>query len=174
MKKFLFLSLVAALIVSSLWFSLGASSVAASASTITEFNTMVGVPRPYTGSTNAIRGINGGGLPWVISSAHGELHGNGSIEVKVAGLVIDPTDPAAITAGVAGKNPVPAFKAVVSCLSKDASGAAITVNVSTRTFPATSTGNASIEDTVALPHPCIAPSIFVTSPGGAWFAATGN
>ncbi len=174
MKNYVYLSLIAVLIVSSLFFGLRAAPAAASMPTITEFNTMVGVPRPYTGSVNAIRSVNGGGLPWVISSAKGELHVDGSIEVKVAGLVIDPNDPAAIAAGVAGKNPVSAFKAIVSCLSKDASGAAITANVSTQTFPASSTGNSSIEDTVALPHPCIAPIIFVTSPGGAWFAATGN
>ena len=30
-----------------------------------------------------------------------------------------------------------------------------------------------ISDTIVLPQPCIAPIVFVTSPGGAWFAATG-
>jgi hypothetical protein len=34
-------------------------------------------------------------------------------------------------------------------------------------------GNAEIEAQLTLPQPCIAPLIFVTSPGGAWFAATG-
>ncbi len=140
---------------------------------ILKFSTMVGVPRTYTGNTNAIRGISGGGFPWVISTAEGKLTSSGKLNVDVTGLVIDPHDPAAITAGVAGKNPAPAFKAIVSCLSIDPSGAPSTVNISTSAFPATSDGNADIQTFVNLPHPCIAPIIFVTSPGGAWFAATG-
>lgn len=141
---------------------------------VLEFDTMVGVPRPYTGATNAIRGVPGGGLPWVIDSAKGELRVDGRIEVAVEGLVIDPDDPAAVAAGLAGTNPVPNFKAIVSCLSKDAAGGAITANVSTGLFPADAAGDSTIEDAVSLPEPCIAPIVFVTSPGGAWFAATGS
>ena len=40
--------------------------------------------------------------------------------------------------------------------------------------PYTGGGNASIEAHANLPHPCIAPIVFVASPGGAWFAATDN
>jgi hypothetical protein len=174
MKKIVFLSMIAVIMVSAILFGFRAAPAAAGTPTLLEFNTMVGVPRPYTGTVNAIRGISGGGFPWVISSANGELKADGKIEVKVKGLVIDPNDPDAVTAGVAGKNPLPSFKAIVSCLSKDADGAPTTVNVPTKTFPASSNGNASIEDTIALPHPCIAPIVFVTSPTGAWFAATGN
>jgi hypothetical protein len=174
MKKAGFFSLVVVLLLSSVFLSAGVPTAAAGMPTIYEFNTMVGVPRPYTGSANPIRGISGGGLPWVIGSANGELKANGKLEVKVRGLVIDPNDPAAIAAGRAGTNPSPTFIAIVSCLSKDASGAATTVNVQTKAFPATTTGNSKIEDTVSLPQPCIAPIVFVASPGGAWFAATGN
>jgi hypothetical protein len=46
--------------------------------------------------------------------------------------------------------------------------------VATGDFPATITGDAEIEAAVDLPTPCIAPVVFVTSPGGAWFAATGG
>jgi hypothetical protein len=141
---------------------------------ILEFDTMVGVPRPYTGATNAIRGVPGGGLPWVIDAAKGELRVDGRIEVAVEGLVIDPADPTAIAAGLAGTNPSPNFKAIVSCLSKDAAGDAITANVSTGLFPADAVGNSTIEDAVSLPQPCIAPIVFVTNPTGAWFAATGS
>jgi hypothetical protein len=59
-------------------------------------------------------------------------------------------------------------------LSKDASGAPVTVNVSTAAFAASPDGNSKIEDRLTLPQPCIAPIIFVTSPGNAWFATTGN
>lgn len=174
MKKVGFLSLAVLLILSSVFFYVGVNSASASLPTIMEFNTMAGIPRPYTGNANPIRGINGGGFPWVIGSAHGKLKANGKLEVKVNGLVIDPNDPAAIAAGLAGKNPAPAFIAIVSCLSKDANGDATTTNVQTGTFPASPTGDSSIKATVALPKPCIAPIIFVASPGGAWFAATGN
>ena len=95
------------------------------------------------------------------------------------GLVLDPNDPD-VPPAIAGTNPVPNFKAIVSCMSKDATtGAANTVNVSTDVFPADTAGNSMISDTVDLPQPCIAPIVFVTSPAttsvptGAWFAATG-
>jgi hypothetical protein len=153
----------------------GRASRAAGAETakILDFDTMVGVPRPYTGSVNAIRGVPGGGLPWVVSSADGKLRADGRLDVTVKGLVFDPNDPGTIAAGVAGRNTVPNFKAIVSCLSTDAAGAATTVNVSTGLFPADATGNSTIVDTVSLPRPCIAPIVFVTSPTGSWFAATG-
>jgi hypothetical protein len=47
-------------------------------------------------------------------------------------------------------------------------------------FPATAGfgtadgGDASIEAHITLSNPCIAPIVFVGSPGGAWFAVTGN
>lgn len=140
---------------------------------ILEFDTMVGVPRPFTGTSTPIRGLAGGGLPWVISEGEGELKVDGRIEVEVEGLVLDPNDSVVIARGLAGINPVAEFKAIVSCLSKDRMGNAITVNVGTGLFPADREGNSEIEDIVELPDPCIAPIIFVTSPGGAWFSATG-
>ncbi len=147
---------------------------------ILEFQSMAPVPRPFTGAANAVRGVAGGGFPWVIASAEGELSGSGHLEVQVKGLVIDPADAAAMQAGVAGQNPVPNFRAIVSCLSKDAGSEASTVNVMTGLFPATTGpasaggGNAHIEALVDLPKVCIAPIVFVTSPTGAWFAATGK
>jgi len=35
-------------------------------------------------------------------------------------------------------------------------------------------GNAKIEARVDLPEPCLAPLVFVTNPGGAWFAVSGS
>jgi hypothetical protein len=76
---------------------------------ILEFQTMVGVPQALTGTQAPIRGINGGGLPWTIGSAKGELSTSGLLEVKVTGLVL--------AAGPnAGSNPIESFRAVVSCL----------------------------------------------------------
>lgn len=171
MKRPLLVCLSVMLFVSA-FFAGSASSVSADESRLLQFNAMVGVPRPYTGAANAIRGVPGGGLPWVIEFGSGKLSPDGDLDILVKGLVIDPNDPAAIAAGRAGTNPSPSFMAIVSCLSKDASGAT-TVNVSTGLFPADAEGNARIKDTVTLPQPCIAPIVFVTSANGAWFAATG-
>lgn len=172
MKKLLLVSLSAMLLLSA-FFVGSVSRASADESKVLQFNTMIGVPRPYTGAANAIRGVPGGGLPWVIEFGSGKLSPDGNLDILVKGLVIDPNDPAAIAAGRAGINPSPTFKAIVSCLSKDSAGMATTVNVSTGLFPADAQGNAHIQDTVSLPEPCIAPIVFVTSPGGAWFAATG-
>ena len=166
------LKLVIALLAASLAVSLAVvvPAVAGSGSNIMAFTTMVGVQGPYVGSTNPIRGIDGGGLPWAIMGAEGVLQANGHLVVNVHGLVIAPntTKPSLV-----GTNPVPNFKAIVSCLTID-NGTATTVNVSTGLFPATTTGDAHVNTTVSLPSPCIAPIVFVTSPSGAWFAATGN
>ena len=163
MKKYTLIVLVMVLALSA--FFLGGSFTQATAKEpkILEFSTMVGVPDPYTGATNAIRGVPGGGKAWAISSAEGELKTNGKLEITVRGLVLVST----------GTNPIANFKAIVSCLSNP-SGAATTVNVSTGLFPADLAGNSKIEATLSLPKPCIAPIIFVTSPTGSWFAATGQ
>lgn len=137
---------------------------------ILSFDTMAGVVRPFTGAANAIRGVNGGGIPWTVAEAKGELRADGRIEVRVRGLVL-------AEGANAGTNPVAAFKAIVSCLTpaRDAAGALVasTVNRSTNTFPASVEGDSRIEDVVSLPTPCIAPIVFVTSPTGSWFSATG-
>ena len=162
------------MLVLSVFFASGSMSTAsADESKVLEFNTMIGVPRPFTGNDNAIRGIGGGGRPWAIEFGRGKLKPNGDIDILVKGLVFDPNDQSNIDAGLAGRNTVPNFRAIVSCLSKDEEGNVNIVNISTGLFPADEAGNAHIKDIVSLPKPCIAPIIFVTSPAGAWFAATG-
>ncbi|HYJ68341.1 MAG TPA: hypothetical protein VEX15_11875 [Nocardioidaceae bacterium] len=139
--------------------------------TVLDFDVMAGVVEPFTGTANPIRGVPGGGLPWEIDEAKGELSSSGKLEVEVDGLVLARRAP--VPAELQGTNPVPSFKAIVSCLTVS-NGTAATVNVETDLAPATSSGDAKIEDFVALPSPCIAPIVFVTSPTGAWFAATGS
>jgi hypothetical protein len=149
--------------------SLQAVTVSAKAPKILEFDTMVGVPLALTGSQNPIRGINGGGIPWTIASGAGELTTSGHLEVEVRGLVLAAGDNA-------GTNPSATFRAIVSCLNS----AGAVQNVTTDPFPATTGpatsggGDATIEADVALPHPCIAPIVFVTSATGSWFATTGG
>jgi hypothetical protein len=78
-----------------------------------------------------------------------------------------------VPANLRGTNPIPQFKAIVSCLTTS-EGVATTSNVSTPLVAASSTGDAEINATVHLPSPCFAPIVFVTSPGGAWLAVTGR
>ena len=177
MKKTILVLVAVFLLASGVYFGWTTkNALAGEGEKILAFDTMVGVPRPYTGSDNAIRGVGGGGLPWVIESGKGKLKANGDLDVMVNGLVFDPNDQAVIDAGLAGMNTIPAFRAIVSCLSVDGSGDATTVNLLTDPFPATTglgAGDAVISAHVDLPDPCIAPIIFVTSPGGSWFASTG-
>jgi len=169
MRKLMQVTLAAVMILGGVLFSGQFSPATAGEPKILEFDTMVGLPSAFTGAQNPIRGINGGGLPWTLSSAKGELKGSGKLEIDIQGLVF--------AAGPnVGANTVPNFRAIVSCLKSDGTVA----NVVSGLFPATlgaavnGGGDAKIETTLTLPQPCIAPLVFVTSPGGAWFAVTGK
>ncbi len=169
MRKLLQVTLAAVVILGGVLFSGQFSLATANEPKILEFDTMVGVPQAFTGIQNPIRGINGGGLPWMVSSAKGELKGSGKLEIEVQGLVF--------AAGPnTGSNTVANFRAIVSCLKSDGT----VDNVVSGLFPATlgpavnGGGDAQIETTLTLPQPCIAPIVFVTSPGKAWFAVTGK
>lgn len=118
----------------------------------------VGAPTNPDGGT-PIRGIHGGGLPWRLRAADGELKADGSLRVRVRGLVL--------AAGpLAGTNPIGAFRAIVSFENA--------APIFTASVPASNEGDAEIEAHIALPHPGFAPIIFV-GPGAApaWFAVTG-
>jgi hypothetical protein len=137
---------------------------------VLEADTMVGVQGPFLGTENPVRDVPGGGLPWVLQDAKVELEQDGELEVEVEGLIIPLTG--------FGVNPVPFFRAIVSCLTIDQTGNVAIVNVITANGAEVMigdplNGDAKIEEDVDLPTPCIAPIVFVTSPGGAWFSATG-
>jgi hypothetical protein len=159
------IALATALTVVAITGAIFAGGVGAKTSRLLAFDVMTGVPAAYTGATNPIRGINGGGVPWLIHSGRGTLTTGGALKVEVEGLVV----------ASSGSNPSSTFRAVVSCQN----GAGGVTNVTTAAFPATTGlasaggGNADIEAQVTLPTPCIAPIVFVTSPGGSWFASTG-
>jgi hypothetical protein len=148
------------------------SPAGADPGTILKFTTMAPVTGPYVGSTNPIRTVPGGGLQWMITAGNGALKSDGHLLVHLRGLVL--ADQAPVPPALQGTNPIPDFRAIVSCQSIGAGGTATVANVSTAPFPASATGDADINATVSLPSPCIAPIVFVTSPGGAWFAATGS
>jgi hypothetical protein len=136
-----------------------------------EVDRMVGVQGPFLGNANPIRDVPGGGLPWVLDEAKVELESDGQLEVEVEGLIIP------LSSGF-GNNPVPFFRAIVSCLSVDQTGIVETVNVITTNgadvmIGDARNGDAKIEEDVDLPEFCIAPVVFVTSPNGSWFSVTG-
>ena len=171
MKKQVLFGLAILIVLGGLFLGGKSSSAGAKESNILEFDSMVGVPSTLTGTqaTAAFRGINAGGLPWKVGSAFGELKASGKLEIEVKGLVF--------AAGPnTGSNTVTSFRATVSCVKSDGT----VQNIQTSPFPATTGpasaggGNADIETTVSLPQPCFAPIVFVTSPGGAWFAVTGK
>src|SRR5438128_5916939 len=136
--------------------ALGAAARDTEGRKVLEFETMAPVQPPFTGPAHPVRGFGGGGAPWVIASAEGELSANGAIEVHVRGLVLQTN----------GANPFAQFGVWVSCLTNampDNPGTAVQVG----NFPATTTGNMDAEGNVALPRPCVAPVILVTTPGAA-------
>ena len=130
-----------------------------------KFERMAPVVAPFTGATNPIRGLTGGGVPWSIDTGTGYLRADGRLHVEVQGLIIP----------ARGNNPISAFRGVVNCLTPDSPTNG--VNLVTDPFPATTTGDSTIDATLALPETCVAPIVFVTngagSPPGAWFATTG-
>lgn len=148
------------------------SSASADPGAIVKFNVMTPVTGPYVGTSNPVRGVPGGGLPWIITSGDGSLTRDGHVLVHVRGLVL--ADQAPVPVSLQGTNPIHDFKAIVSCQTIT-SGMATITNVSTGEFPASTAGNADINATVSLPQPCIAPIVFVFgAPNVGWFAATGS
>lgn len=140
---------------------------------IMKFDTLTTVAGPYASSANAVRGMAGGPLPWVVEAGSGSLSRDGHLLVRIRGLVL--ASDSSVPASLRGTNPFPAFRAVVSCLSIGTDGTAAVVNVSTGDFEASPGGDADIDARVSLPRPCIAPIVLVTGPTGAerWFAVTG-
>jgi hypothetical protein len=143
---------------------------AATIKTILTFGTMIGDPgsgTPANKAKNVIRGYQGPASPWLISSVQGSLKSNGALTVTVKGLVLPD-----------GTNPVPFFRAALSC--QDPANSTKGELFFTKTFRADAKGNSNIAGTVTLPSHCIAPIILVTSPAvpgnpaGFWFAVTGQ
>jgi hypothetical protein len=137
---------------------------------ILEFDVMAPVDVPFTGNANPVRGQPGGGLPWELDRARGELRTDGRLDVRVDGLVLARRAP--VPANLQGTNPITQFRAVVNCLTPQAPVTGQTV--SSKLADATPTGDATIRDDLDLPEDCIAPIVFVTAPAGAWFAVTGR
>lgn len=128
---------------------------------IVKFHTLAPVTGAFVGASGTpIRGLHGGGFPWALDAADGELSSDGRLRVRVRGLVL--------AAGpLIGTNPLPTFRAILSYESL--------APIFTDPVPASTTGDADIDTHVDLPHPGFAPILFV-GPGTApvWFAVAGN
>jgi hypothetical protein len=125
---------------------------------ILHFSSMTPVTGAAVGAVNN-RGLVGGGKAWAITSGTGSVSRDGHVMVSVTGLVIPE---------FGNVNPIKQFKAIVSCITQHHA----IVNVSTGLFDANPAGDSTINDTVALPRHCGHALVFVTSPGGAWFAVS--
>lgn len=155
------LSLVLALFV--------ASAMASAEKKILSFETMYGVDGAFV-KNDIIRGVEGDSLPWEIRSAKGYLTTGGHLKITIRGLVFP--DIPSVPANLRGINDEEKFRAIVSCLTDDK--AIRTVNIKTKGFPATRSGNAVIDTHVKLPKSCAAPIIFIISGSEVdWFAVTG-
>lgn len=131
----------------------------AGGSTLFKFNELIAVDGFFVGS-DALRGIPGGGVAWVIDRGEARLKADGELRVKVRGLVLAST----------GVNPSETFFATLSCLDRDTGAVE---NRDTDTVPAGADGNANIRDDLDLPKTCVAPIVFVRGASGNWFAVTG-
>ena len=72
-RQSMLFTLALILTLSTLLFSRSVSTARADESKVLEFNTMISLTSPFTGATNAIRGVPGGALPWTIDFASGKL-----------------------------------------------------------------------------------------------------
>ena len=147
---------------------------APAATRLLSFQTMHGVDDPFVGA-NPIRDIPGDEAPWEVAHfVHGTLDTDGRLHIIVRGLIFG-NDPRVQPPSLIGRNDEATFRAVVSCLTVDGSGAVITANVTTEGFRATVTGDSNIDTTVSLPTPCVAPLVFVIAGSEfKWFAVTGS
>jgi hypothetical protein len=139
---------------------IGSATVGAQNDTLVSFDSMTGVAAAGVNVVND-RGIAAGGAPWVITSGTGAVDHQGNVSVQVIGLII-PNPPL-------GFNPIANFSTTVSCITPDG-----VMNVTTGPFAANRAGDSTINATVALPHPCKSPEVFVgfTKTNGVfvWFA----
>jgi hypothetical protein len=146
-------------------------SLSAGPKTLAAFDSMYGVDGPFLGGAFAIRGVEGDELPWEIDDVHGRLDADGHLSLRIRGLVFK--DEEGVPEELRGINDETEFRAAVSCLTEEGDQVT-TVNVVTRGFPATRSGDSVIRTTVELPNPCVAPVVLVLAGSeDKWFAVTG-
>jgi len=142
------IGLLAALVV-------GSGTVAAGGPKILDTR-LAGLPTPRL----VLAGVTGAGHAWAIADGNAKLFADGRLHVEVEGLVLTPE----------GTNPVGSGRAVVSCNGGATPADIVMSAVVPLSIP---DGNAVVDQKLTLPSPCLAPTIFFASAGGAWFAVSG-
>jgi len=108
----------------------------------------------------AIHGIVPGGVPWMIEPSSVRLKANGELDLRIRGLVIP---------GRGDAGPVTTVSASLLC------GADQMPAATTGTVPLSTSGDARIEDRIAVPATCLAPAVVVHPNGNtqAYIAVSG-
>src|SRR5258706_1630210 len=65
-----------------------AASASSEPATIFRFDTMAPVTGPYVGAASPVRGVPGGGLPWMIISGRASLNTDGDLQHRGRGQVL--------------------------------------------------------------------------------------
>jgi hypothetical protein len=139
---------------------------------VLSFHTMYAVDGPFLDPANAIDGVEGDDLPWVIESARGSLDSKGHLKLQVKGLVFSDDDK--VPPELQGINDEAEFRAVVTCLTETEDDQVELATVVSEGFKATIDGDSHIDAQLELPDPCIRPVVFVISgKEDKWFAVTG-
>jgi hypothetical protein len=108
---------------------------------------------PSVPTDPAVHGVPAGGVPWVIDRGSVSLGADGHLKVAIRGLVI-PVAHGGLPAGTT--RPVTTVRASLFC-APDASAAVAT----TASVPISEDGDARIDDRIALPSTCLAPTVLV-------------
>jgi len=111
-----------------------------------------------------LRGIGGGGAPWVVADSDVKLDQNGKLKVKVKGLLI--TGTGSSLDGTTG--PVLTIWASLTC---EGGG----VFTSTSGAPLKLNGDANLKTTIPIPPSCLGPIMLIRANTGTgpWIAASG-
>jgi len=121
-----------------------------------------------------VGGVPSGGAPWVVSQGSAQISPNGQLQVEVTGLLLGVGAPPNLVGTV---GPVQMVAASLVC-----GGSGGTVVGSTGAVFLNASGRANIEDVVAVPASCLAPSLLIRifnaaapagSQLGAFIASTG-
>jgi hypothetical protein len=124
---------------------------------------------PTVPTDPTIAGTAPGGLPWVLERGSVLLQGDGRLRLVVKGLVI-PVAHGTFPAGTA--RPVTTVSASVFC----AATGGHTRSATSAAVPISEQGDATIDETLALPATCFAPFVLVHPNGGtaAYIAVDGR
>lgn len=110
-------------------------------------------------AANIVRGVNPGGVPWVISRLSADVRTDGRISVEGRGLLIGGTDGIATNAGQS-------VRARLFC------GPGAGTPFDTGLVPLEADGDFRIDDQLTgVPDQCDRPVLLIVGGGGNWFAA---